>query len=533
MRVAVYNRYWRTAGGAEKYGGVLAEVLSQDHDVELLGPDDVDLEVLGARMGMDLSRCTVRVLRDRPGVLTKASADYDLFVNVSFGSAEPNAAPHGVYVVHFPTAGDTDLTAAQRLAIRTLGSLVRRQAVDTEWGTGFYPREQGGRPRVFWTSGEATLLVVPDNERSVPVRLAFVDRRPPGVGPATVQVDVDGRQVAELVVGGEGAGRLARRRPTTVVVDVPAQTGGADVPVTIRSDTFVPAEVLGGDDDRELGVALTAMHTGTSPAARLGATLGSFLPLLYRPLPAKRFYDSYDLVVANSAFTQRWIDRWWHVPSTVLHPPVVMQQRQEKEPIVLNVGRFFDARAGHSKKQLELVHAFRRLHESGGAPGWELHLVGGCAEPDRPYLERVVEAAEGLPVHLHVDAPGPEVQDLYGRASIYWHATGYGEDPEASPGRLEHFGIATVEAMSGGAVPVVIGLAGQLEVLDDGVEGYHWLTLDELVARTTELVADPERLATMSVAAEVRAQDFGVPAFAERLRTLVAGVVSSEATSAR
>lgn len=526
MRVAVYNRYWRTAGGAEKYGGVLAEVLAEDHEVELLGPDPVELDVLGARMGMDLSRCTVRVLRDRPGVLTKASGDYDLFVNVSFGSVEPNTAGHGIYVVHFPTTGDTDLGGLQRAAIRVLGPLVRRQAVDTEWGAGFYPRE-GRRPRVFWTSGSATLLVVADNERPVPVRLAFVDRRPAGVGPASVQVSVDGRQVADVVVGSEGAGRLARRRPVEVVAEVPAQAGGPDVPITITSDTFVPAEVLGGDDDRELGVALTAMHTGSGPGARLGASLGSWYPLLYRPLPSKRFFDSYDLVVANSAFTQRWIDRWWHVSSTVLHPPVVMQRRQAKQAIILNVGRFFDAKAGHSKKQLELVRAFRGLHDEGSAPDWSLHLVGGCAEVDRPYLERVQAEAEGLPVHLHVDAPGPEVQDLYGRASIYWHATGFGEDPEQEPGRLEHFGIATVEAMSGGAVPVVIGLAGQLEVMHDGVEGYHWQTLDELVQRTAELVADPGLLARMSQAAEERAQDFGVPAFAERLRGLVAGVLGT------
>jgi glycosyltransferase involved in cell wall biosynthesis len=531
MKVGIYNRYWSTGGGAEKYGGVLAEVLSEEHEVELLGPDLVDLDVLGARMGMDLSRCTLRVLRDRVGVLTKASADYELFVNVSYASAEPNAARHGIYVVHFPTAGDTDLSGVQRLAIRAFGPLVRRQAVDTEWGTGFYPRE-GGRPRVFWTSGSATFLVVADREQTVPVRLAFVDRRPPGVGPASVQVAVDGEQVADVVVGGSG-GRLARRRSTEVVVQVPARPGGVDVPVTITSDTFVPADVLGGDDDRELGVALTAMHTGAGFGARLGATVGAFYPLLYRPLPTKRFYESYDLVVANSAFTQTWIQRWWKVPSTVLHPPVVMQQRQEKEAIILNVGRFFDARAGHSKKQLEMVEAFRSLHEQGGAPGWSLHLVGGCAEADRPYLERVQAAAEGLPVHLHVDAPGPEVRDLYGRASIYWHATGFGEDPEAEPGRLEHFGIATVEAMSGGAVPVVIGLAGQLEVLDDGVEGFHWLTLEQLVSRTQLLIDQPEQLRRMSQAAEARAQDFGVPAFAERLRGLVAQVVGSPSGAGR
>jgi len=531
VKVAVYNRYWTTGGGAEKYGGVIADVLSEDHDVTLLGPDEVDLAELGERLGFDLSRCSMRVIRDRPGAVARASEDVDLFINVAYLSDEPNRAAHGLYVVHFPAVGDADLNTVQRLAIRVLGPLVRSEAVDTEWGEGFYPRE-GRRPRVFWTSGSATFVVEAVPERSVPVRLAFVDRRPPGVGPATVQVAVAGEQVDEVVVGGGEGGRLARRKPTEVVVEVPARADRGEVPITITSDTFVPAEVLGGDDDRPLGVALSAMHTGTGAKARLAAGLGAWWPLLYRPLPDKRFFTTYDRVVANSAFTQHWIQQWWGSPSVVLYPPVVMQQRAEKAPIILNVGRFFDARSGHSKKQLELVQAFRVLVDEHGGPGgvaegWELHLVGGCSDRDRPYLDQVVAAAEGLPVHLHVDAPGEEVRDLYGRASIYWHATGLGEDAEKAPDRLEHFGIATVEAMSGGAVPVVIGLAGQLEVLDDGVEGHHWRTREQLVDRTVELIADPDRRAQMSAAAEHRAQEFGVPAFAGRLKALVDEISSA------
>lgn len=529
MKVGVYNRYWRTGGGAEKYAGAVAEVLSRDHEVVLLGPDEVDLNALGERLGLDLSACTLRVLRDRPGDVTRASADFDLFVNLSFLNDEPNRAHHGLYVVHFPAGGDHDLSWLQRLAMRTLGPVVRSQSVDTEWREGFYPPE-GRRPRVMWTSERAEYLVEALPDQPVPVRVAFVDRRPPEAGPATVRVAVDGELAHELVVGGDGGGgRLARRRAVERVVEVPPRPGRPLVAVTIESDTFVPAELLGGDDDRPLGVALRALHTGTGPRARLGAALGSWYPLLYRPLPQKRFYESYDRVVANSAFTQHWIRRWWQTDSVVLHPPVVMQQRQEKEPIILHVGRFFDARSGHSKKQLELVYAFRRLVEGGRADGWALHLVGGCADADRPYLDRVREAAEGLPVQVHPDAPGAVVRDLYGRASIYWHATGLGEDAEAHPDRLEHFGIATVEAMSAGAVPVVIGLAGQLEVLDDGVEGYHWLTADELVERTASLIEDPARLGELSAAAEQRARDFGVPAFAERLRDLVAEVTGEPA----
>jgi glycosyltransferase involved in cell wall biosynthesis len=531
VKVAVYNRYWSTGGGAEKYAGVIADVLSQEHEVTLLGPDPIDLASLGDRLGFDLSRCSARVVRDREGAVTRASRDVDLLINASFLSDEPNEARHGLYVVHFPAVGDADLSAAQRLFIRLFGPLVRSSDVDAEWGEGFYPRE-GRRPRVFWTSAEATFVVEAVPDRAVPVRLAFVDRRPPGVGPAHVQVAVDGVLVEEVIVGGGApTGRLTRRRPTEVVLEVPARADRAEVAVTITSDTFVPAEVLGGDDERPLGVALSAMHTGTGAKDRMSAGLGAWFPLLYRRLPQKRWFESYDRVVANSRFTQHWIERWWKSPSVVLYPPVVMQQRAAKDKVILNVGRFFDARSGHSKKQLEMVAAFRTLMERSGGPGgpaegWQLHLVGGCSEPDRPYLDKVRAAAEGLPVVLHVDAPGDEVRELYGRASIYWHATGFGEDPEKDPDRLEHFGIATVEAMSGGAVPVVIGLAGQLEVLDDGVEGHHWLTLEQLVALTLGLIEDPARLGEMSLAAERRAQDFGVPAFANRLRALVAEITA-------
>ena len=43
MKIAVYNRYWRTGGGAETYGAAVAQVLARhpEHTDDLLGPDDV------------------------------------------------------------------------------------------------------------------------------------------------------------------------------------------------------------------------------------------------------------------------------------------------------------------------------------------------------------------------------------------------------------------------------------------------------------------------------------------------------------
>jgi glycosyltransferase involved in cell wall biosynthesis len=114
-----------------------------------------------------------------------------------------------------------------------------------------------------------------------------------------------------------------------------------------------------------------------------------------------------------------------------------------------------------------------------------------------------------------VGATGEELRHLYRQAAIYWHATGLHEDENRHPDRFEHFGITTVEAMSAGAVPVVIGAGGQREVVRDGVDGYWFTDLDGLVARTRELIDNPDRRALMAGSARQAAQRFSVDAFAD------------------
>ncbi len=527
LRVAVYNNYWTTGGGAEKYGGLVAQVLAADHDVELLGPEPFDIGALADRLDLDLTGVTNRCIGEHIGTLPRVSHDYDLVVNVSFMSHESVRSPCSIYIVHFPAEVSKDLSRAQKLVIGALGGLVRSSSVNTGWGEGFFPPE-GRRPRYFWASEEASFYLEPQADRAVPVRLSFCRRRPPGLEPARVTIDLEGAEVARLELT-EGATALERRRKMAVDLEVPARPKRVPVKVTIRVDNpFVPADVLGGPDHRSLGVALASIRTSGRLMARIGAQLGAWLPLLHREPPSSRFIDSYDAVVSNSEFTRRWVQRYWDTESVVVYPPVTMQARGDKEPVILAVGRFFAAEAGHSKKQLEMVEAFRRLVERG-LDGWTLHLVGGCSEADRPYLDQVRAAAAGLPIELHVDAPGDELRALYARASIYWQATGLGEDPERDPDRLEHFGIATVEAMSAGAVPVVIGLAGQLEIVEHGRNGFHFATVDELVVRTEAVIADEALRATLSEAAEARARDFSVDAFAERFGAVVDRVIADPA----
>ncbi len=474
MRSAVYNRYWTTGGGAETYGGAVAQLLARRGPVELIGHEAFDPAALGERLALDLSGCTVRVVPHASAAVTAASADVDLFVNVSHRSRDASAADRSLYVVHFPTSlgvGGPPSSDLPRL----------------EWGTGFHPPDGA----TTWTDGDATLLVTTEPGRPVDVTLLLGRSRPE---PTDVRVLVDGAEAASVRLGRP----WQRLTGTRVRVQVASPAPGVAVPVRVLSPSFVP----GGDDVRTLGVPVTGVRLG-----RLRAVVGS----------STAWLDSYGALVSNAAFTQGWVRRLWQRESAVLHPPVSMRAGAAGEQVVLGVGRFFPRGRGHSKKQLELVRAFRQLDR----PGWSLHLVGGCAPDGEAYLEQVRAEAQGLDVTLHPNATGAELAGLYARASVFWHAAGLDEDPELHPDRLEHFGISTVEAMSAGAVPVVLRAGGLVETVRDGVDGVHVDDLDGFAVQTRRLVDDPALLAGLARSASARAREFSLDAFDVRLQGLL------------
>jgi len=515
VRVAVYNRHWPTVGGGERYAGAFAQALAGEHEVELLGHEPIDVPLLEERLGLDLSGVTPRVVEDEgSGTLARATSDYDLLVNSSYMSADACGARHGIYVVLFPTPFEGDVSAPKRLAARLLGPAVRRRSASLEWGRGFHlPESLRGR-RYRWTSAEATLRVRAPGDGRLPVRLVF-GGRPAGVAPAEVEIEVDGRPAAQAVVG-------HGRRSVPVDLELEARGDAQPALVTIRSGTFVPRDAFGAGDVRELGVRLRSVRVGRGPAA----TLAAAFPLLAVPPVSLDFLDTYQGLVSISEFSREWVERLWGRESGILYPPVPQREPGEKERLILSVGRFFRREAGHSKKQLELVRAFRRLVR-GGLEGWEYHLVGGCSEDHVPYLEQVRREAAGLPVVFHVDASGAELADLYRRAGVFWHAAGLGEDERRRPQRFEHFGITTVEAMSAGAVPIVLGRGGQREIVEHGVSGLHFQTLDELVRRTREVLEDDRLRARLAEGARRRAADFAPERFAAEARRIARETVTT------
>ena len=233
--------------------------------------------------------------------------------------------------------------------------------------------------------------------------------------------------------------------------------------------------------------------------------------------------SSYTTFIANSRYTERWIDKIWNRESVIIHPPVRGRVSQsEKTHLIACVGRFFDPIHGHSKKQLELLTAFADMARSHlGVDDWRLSLVGGADARSREYVMRIRRAAVELPVEVHVNVDKVVVDQTLADASIYWHATGYDEDELAHPDRLEHFGISVVEAMAAGAVPLVFGAGGPAEIVRHGVDGFHWHTLEQLAQFTRRLMSDTELRSSMSNAARVRARDFAPEVFDRSVRNLV------------
>jgi glycosyltransferase involved in cell wall biosynthesis len=181
------------------------------------------------------------------------------------------------------------------------------------------------------------------------------------------------------------------------------------------------------------------------------------------------------------------------------------------------VGRF--APSGHCKRQDTLVDAFRLLIESTGRSDLELHLVGSvAADPAaREYYQAVHQRARGLPVRFHLNAPSETMERLYATSSYYWHATGAGQNVTLFPERVEHFGITVVEAMSAGAIPLVHDAGGPIEIVDDGLTGFHWHNVDDLVrAQTGAFAMAPQEAEAMRERAHIAARRYDVTAFESR-----------------
>ncbi len=224
---------------------------------------------------------------------------------------------------------------------------------------------------------------------------------------------------------------------------------------------------------------------------------------------------SWQIKNTNSNFTKEVIENSWQTKVSYVHHPLVsldeIQPGKNKENIILHVGRFF--KQLHSKRQDVLVVLFRALIEQhkDALKNWKLVLVGKVE--DTAYLDEVISLAKGYPIEIKIDVSRSELIELYKKAKIYWHATGYKVDEVTHPEMVEHFGISTIEAMAGGCVPVVINKGGQKEILGEGLTELLWNTEEECLAKTLSLIDSSTTYAELQKKSLEAVEKFSKPHF--------------------
>lgn len=245
---------------------------------------------------------------------------------------------------------------------------------------------------------------------------------------------------------------------------------------------------------------------------------------LYFDWEWKKRFETYQQKTAISRFTRTWTRRRWGIDCQVIYPPVDDHFRVvDKKDIILSVGRFTTVRP--MKSQLEMMLAYQRM-KGVRAREWKYVSVGGLDNtPEHyAYFERVGQAAAESGATVLANVGRGELERMFEQAKIFWHASGYGENDSLYPELSEHFGIVTVEAMAAGCVPIVINKGGQAEIVEHGVSGFLWDTLEELHEYTGLLAGDEELRERMSQAARTRAaffrRDKFVASFAQLLSPL-------------
>jgi len=230
-------------------------------------------------------------------------------------------------------------------------------------------------------------------------------------------------------------------------------------------------------------------------------------------------------VFYNSHFTRKFDEKILSgVKSAVIYPPVFIPNLEmKKEDVILHVGRFRPKNDGADdfKKQSVMVEEFKKMFDAKQTKNWKFFIAVSIKDGDEEIFERLKSSAKNYPIEFFINKTNEELWELYGKAKIYWHASGYGEDLDRHPELAEHFGISTVEAMGAGAVPVAIKAGGQIEIITDGEDGFLWNSLAELKNKTQQLINNHKLWNESSKKAMLRAKDFSKEKFNERIISLI------------
>lgn len=216
--------------------------------------------------------------------------------------------------------------------------------------------------------------------------------------------------------------------------------------------------------------------------------------------------DFSNVVLANSSSTQNeCIKRWNREDCVVLYPPINVDEIPICDPLVKEDVCIVLSRIDPAKRIELAIEAF----SSEILRDKKLLIIGYVSKDNEHYYYKLVDLCKKHSnISIFPNLKRTDVLYLLSRAKVFFH-----------PRPNEHFGIATVEAMAAGCLPVVHASRGPLEVIvNNGKYGLAYTATTEL----PELLGYAFNLAIdFQYKLRNRALDFDTKHFKKKLGTII------------
>jgi len=504
---AIYDRWLSTLGGGEQVAFAYASCLRDlGYKTTLLTHQEVNEKKAQKKMDVDLDNIEIKYLPPHNSKeISKYTAEYDIFINTSYLDYFANHSRQGIMSVFFPG----------RIFISPFEYLKRALVIPSLRAFFIYPTrfenfefDESIDGKIYkWLGDKSNILF---NQNIKKFKITFFIENLSFALIDELQFSLSGKKI-------NFSSRSLNHHLNTITF--------------VFETNYTKNKKFTIISPREKDKEPIALIKLTIPGIRyfLYNFFKSFFPVWEMrlhggPSVTKRAdLESYHKMITISKFCQKWIRKYWLLPSEVLYPPVNTKKfvpAKIKKNHIIHIGRFFVV--GHNKKQLDLIKIFKKLINKEGVKDWELHLIGSVHEGSahQKYFEQVKFEAKNYPIFFHTDIPFTELKKRLSEAKIYWHATGLDENEEKNPILFEHFGVTTVEAMASGCTPVVISAGGQKEIITEG-SGFLWKTREQLLEKTIKLIKNPKLIEKMSVIAIKRSSYFSRENFKKRFRKIV------------
>jgi glycosyltransferase involved in cell wall biosynthesis len=215
-------------------------------------------------------------------------------------------------------------------------------------------------------------------------------------------------------------------------------------------------------------------------------------------------------IITNSNYTKNAIKKVWNIDSTVIYPPCPqysfpledkIKKIEKDTKTVCSLGRFVQ------EKEYDTI-----LQIAKERPQLKFELIGGVAEDNISYLNSLKNKAPKN-VTFHVNATVNQKLEILKRSKILIHSF-----------KGEHFGIALIEAMSAGLIPVShnSGAAKEDNIVE---EKYRYNDLDSALNCLDLAISDWN----LDKASQLRqyAQNFSMENYNKNLKLFITNWIKS------